>query len=279
MLHGTAKSISSTLTTLFNCSLSQGVVLKDWKMSNITPVPKSGDPSLATNYQPISLLSLVSKVLERLIHSKLLNYILSNDLRSNCQHGFRPGSSTQEALLLATNDWHNLLNFNKQVAVVFVDIHKASDSVPHHLLINSLIDFGVSGHLLTWFKSYLSDRKQWVVLDGESSALIPVTSGFLKDPSLVPSHLLFIWIQSLKSPFHQAPNSSSMLMTFRPVNSHAVWCLLLAEWCQFYTPLDYWAWPSTKYLQISLNANHSFPQPFTNSPHCWWYPPGDSLFY
>ena len=89
----------------------------------------------------------MSKVLERLIHSKLLNYILLNDLLSNCQHGFRPGSSTQEALLLATNDWHNLLNFNKQVAVVFFDIHKAFDSVPHHLLINSLIDFGVPGRL------------------------------------------------------------------------------------------------------------------------------------
>ena len=64
-----------------------------------------------------------------------LRYILSNDLLSNCQHGFRPGSSTQEALLLMTNDWHCLLNFNKQVAVYY--ILKAFVSVPHHLLINS----------------------------------------------------------------------------------------------------------------------------------------------
>ena len=224
MLRGTARSIAPTLTTLFNCSLSQGVVPEDWKISNITPIPKSGDPSLASNYRPISLLSLVSKVLERLIHSKLLNYILSNDLLSNCQHGFRPGSSTQEALLLATNDWHNLLSFNKQVAVVFFDIHKAFDSVPHHLLINSLMDFGVSGPLLTWLKSYLSNRRQRVVLDGESSALLPVTSGVPQGSILGP--LLFIIYMNSISQVPLSPGTKLLLyaddiVMYRPVNSQS----------------------------------------------------------
>ena len=160
----------------------------------------------------------MSKVLERLIHSKLLNYILSN-----CQHGFRPGSSTQEALLLATNDWHNLLSFNKQVAVVFFDIHKAFDSVPHHLLINSLMDFGVSGPLLTWFKSYLSNRRQRVVMDGESSALLPVTSGVPQGSILGPL-LFIIYVNSIS----QVPLSSGTkllyaddIVMYRPVNSQS----------------------------------------------------------
>ena len=113
MLRGTAESMYPILTALFNCSLRQGVVPSDWKISNVIPIPKSGDPSLATNYRPISLLSLVSKVLEHLVHSKLLNYIIQNNLLADCQHGFRPGSSTQEALLLATNDWHHLLSSNR----------------------------------------------------------------------------------------------------------------------------------------------------------------------
>lgn len=93
MLRGTAESISSSLTTLFNLSLSQGVVPADWKTSNVTPIFKAGDQSLASNYRPISLLSLISKVLERLVHRELLEYVVSNDLLSDCQHGFRPGSS------------------------------------------------------------------------------------------------------------------------------------------------------------------------------------------
>ena len=119
---------------------------------------------------------------------------------------------------------HNLLNFNKQVAVVFFDIHKAFDSVPHHLLINSLIDFGVSGCLLMWFKSYFSDRKQRVVLDGESSALIPVTSGVPQGSILGP--LLFIVYMNSIS---QVPLSSGTklllyaddIVMYRPVNSQS----------------------------------------------------------
>ena len=112
--------------------------------------------------------------------------------------------------MLATIDWHNLLSFNKQVAVVFFDIHKPFDSVPHHLLINSLMNFGVSGPLLTWFKSYLSNRKQRVVLDGESSVLLPVTSGILQGSILDPL-LFMIYMNSISQvPSCQAPNSFTL---------------------------------------------------------------------
>ena len=91
--------------------------------------------SILGYYRPISQFSLVSKVRERLIHSKPLNYILSNDLLSNCQHGFIPGSSTQEALLLATNEF---IEFQQtSCCSIFYNIQKAFVSLPHHLLINS----------------------------------------------------------------------------------------------------------------------------------------------
>lgn len=107
-----------------------------WKTANVTPILKSGDPSVATNYRPISLLSLVSKVLERIIHPRISKFLYANNLLSNCQFGFRPHSSTQEALLHVTNAWHNQLASNHQVAAVFFD---AFDSIPHGCLIKGLV--------------------------------------------------------------------------------------------------------------------------------------------
>ena len=101
MLRNTASSISTFLTALFNKSLSIGVVPSEWKSSNITPIFKGGNACLVTNYRPISL---ISKVLERIVHNNLMHYLLSNSILSPLQFGFRPGSSTQEALLYATNN-------------------------------------------------------------------------------------------------------------------------------------------------------------------------------
>ena len=106
MLRNTATSISSKLTTLFNLSLRLGKVPSQWK---VIPIFKSGDPSNATNYCPISLLLLVSKVLERIIFNQISHHLSINRLLSKNQFGFRSGFSTQEAFLSVTNDWHQLL--------------------------------------------------------------------------------------------------------------------------------------------------------------------------
>ena len=130
MLRNTASAIAPTLTKLFNRSLSKGVVPSEWKLSNITPVFKGkGDPCCVANYRPIYLLSLPSKVLERIVHNRLLKYLQSNNILSPCQFGFRPCSSTQEALLFATNDWSLSLDKGTSVAAVFFDLSKAFDKV------------------------------------------------------------------------------------------------------------------------------------------------------
>ena len=135
MLRGTAGSITPALTALFNLSLKLCTVLDEWKRSNITPIFKSGDSSNTSNYRPISLLSLISKVLERCIHNRVMDFLLHNNLLSDCQFGFRPRSSTQDALLTITRDWHQSLSTHRQVAAVFFDIRKAFDSVPHGQLL------------------------------------------------------------------------------------------------------------------------------------------------
>ena len=151
MLKGAAPSICGHLADLFNRSLSSGVIPTDWKTSNITPVFKAGDPKLTTNYRPISLLSIPSKILERIVHNRLMTYLSRNNLLSSLQFGFRPKSSTQEAVLAATNDWHQHLDSNNEVACVFFDLSKAFDTLPHHLITANLQRVGVCGPLLRWF--------------------------------------------------------------------------------------------------------------------------------
>lgn len=190
MLRNTASAIASNLADLFNLSLTKGVLPSAWKLSNITPVFKGkGDPRSVTNYRPISLLSIPSKLLERIVHNRLLKYLTTNKLLSSRQFGFRPASSTQEALLAVTKDWSSSLDKGTSVAAVFFDLSKAFDKVPHCQLLSSLIDIGLSGSLLRWFHSYLSNRSQRVVVDGCVSVVQPVSSGLYTGPTAV--HNLF----------------------------------------------------------------------------------------
>ena len=127
MLRATARAITPAITSIFNKSLEQSKLPNDWKTSNVTPILKHGDPSSVLNYRPISLLPLLSKLLERIVHNKISNFLYSNKLLSNCQFGFRPRSFTQEALLSATHCWYQLLSSHRQVAAVFIDVKKAFD--------------------------------------------------------------------------------------------------------------------------------------------------------
>ena len=139
MLKYTAHSIVSPLTHIFNLSLSSGHVPSDWKNSFIVPIPKSSsntsDPS---NYRPISLLSVISKILEKHVHSILYSFCLDHNLVSPYQFGFLPNRSTSSALLFATNSFHKILQNNKAICACFLDLKKAFDSVPHAPLIDLL---------------------------------------------------------------------------------------------------------------------------------------------
>ena len=167
MLRGTVDAIVPSLTKLFNLSLTSGSIPEAWKLVRIVPVPKSTDMSSPSNYRPISILSVVSKLLECHIHQSLSQHLSTNSPLSNRQWGFLPGRCTSSALLSVTHDWLQKLELGNEVCSVFFDLKKAFDSVPHHLLLQRLNEIDVNPFIVQWIRSYLTCRSQLVVVGGE----------------------------------------------------------------------------------------------------------------
>ena len=156
--------LSLPLSKLFNYSLEIGTVPAAWKEANVTPVFKSGDPSLVSNYRPISLLSSLGKVLERIVSKHLYNHLHEHSILTPFQSGFVPGDSTTNQLTYLYNSFCKALDEGKEVRVIFCDISKAFDRVWHKSLLAKLQAAGITGSLLLWFKDYLSNRREWFSL-------------------------------------------------------------------------------------------------------------------
>ena len=143
MLNATALSIAPSLTKLHNISISQGRFPECWRTSTVVPIPKSTNHKETTNYRPISLLSIVSKMLERHLHQYVTNHLNEHHPLSNKQWGFQSGKSTVTALLSVTHDWFQALESGQEVCSIFFDLKKAFDSVPHRPLMDKLASYGL----------------------------------------------------------------------------------------------------------------------------------------
>ena len=190
MLKHTATSISPAVTRLFNMSLSLGRLPSEWKSALVVPIPKSQHKSDPSNYRPISLLPILSKLLEKHIHAYLMDRINTSSYLSGVQWGFLKGKSTTGALLTAIHDWHQALEIGIDVCAVFLDLSKAFDKVPHIPLLSKLAELNIPQPLLNWFYEYLCQRLQRVVVKGESSISSHVISGVPQGSVLSP--LLFL---------------------------------------------------------------------------------------
>ena len=169
ILKDLAQPLSPPLTDLFNFSLEKGKVSIIWKQANVTPIFKKDDPSELSNYRPISVLSTVGKVLEKIVHKHVFNFFQENHIITALQSGFLPGDSTVNQLTDLYNTFCQALDEGKEVRAIFCDISKAFDRVWHKGLLCKLSSVGISAPLLHWFTDYLDKRKQRVVLPGTAS--------------------------------------------------------------------------------------------------------------
>ena len=185
-----AGQLAPHLCDLFNYSLITGSVPSSWKISNVCPIFKSGDPSLPSNYRPVSLLNNIEKVLERIIFKHVYNYLKDTNFFTPCQSGFMPGDSTVNQVTLLYNNICKALDDGLEFRAIFFDISKAFDKVWHKGLLFKLRRAGIRGNLLCWFSDYLSNRFQRVNIPGGISNLCHVQAGVPQGSILGP--LLFL---------------------------------------------------------------------------------------
>ena len=184
-----SSSLSIPLTTLFNKSLRDGIFLSVWKQANICPVFKKGDKSDKTNYRPISLLSNMSKILEKIVYKRLYEYLMDNNLLTQHNSGFKKNDSTINQLLKIIHQIYQDVNGN-DTCLVFLDVSKAFDKVWHEGSLFKIKQMGITGSLLDWLQSYISERHQKVMLNGMESNMCYLESGVPQGSILGP--LLFL---------------------------------------------------------------------------------------
>lgn len=190
LLKESAVPIASPMSHLFNFCLSLGHFPDCWKVANVIPVYKKNDPLLCTNYRPISLLPCISKVFEKLLFNHIFSFLKTHNLISKRQSGFTPGDSAVNQLIAICNNLYKCIDSGDEMIGVFLDLTKAFDKVWHAGLLYKMQCIGISGKRLEILKSYLTERKQRVVLNGHKSEIKTLQAGVPQGSVLGP--LLFL---------------------------------------------------------------------------------------
>ena len=190
LLKRISSSLSGLLSLMINQSLLTGIFPDRLKIAKVLPLYKKDNPYIFDNYRPISLLPSISKVFEKVVFKQVYEYFHSNNLLYKSQYGFRADHSTEFASLELCDRIHRYLDEGKVPVTVFLDLSKAFDTLDHEILLNKLNYYGVHNVALNWFKSYLSDRQQYIEFNGTSSSILKIQTGVPQGSILGP--LLFL---------------------------------------------------------------------------------------